>query len=340
MGIAKAFGWDAADNWIDPRRNTLLGLGAGLLSGNLGNAPLYAMQGMQADTEATKSKAAEAERAAQTNATSEWLKANFPEYANLPPAQGFQLAQAALSARTTGDGSTANMRDWQYGQQNPGYLDFLKGGTGGGEFGLTPIWGQFPDGSFGYGVQGKDGTFRQVDTGDLNILDPRTLNSEKAFGTATGKAGGEATAAAPGDISSGQVALDLIDQIRTSPQLDNATGFLAGIGGNKIPGTGQYGFQNLVDQAKSGAFLTAVQEMRGLGALSNNEGQAATQAITRMNTALSKDDFLKALQDYEAIVTRGMQRAQARLNQPAGAQQSAPSGGQTLTFNPATGELE
>ncbi len=81
-------------------------------------------------------------------------------------------------------------------------------------------------------------------------------------------------------------------------------------------------WKDLVDQAKSGAFLTAVQQMRGLGALSNNEGGAATQAITRMNTATSKEAFLKALDDYEMIIDQGIARAQSRI--PAGA---APAGG-------------
>lgn len=90
---------------------------------------------------------------------------------------------------------------------------------------------------------------------------------------------------------------------------------------NNIPGTGGYDFQNLVDQAKSGAFLTAIQQMRGLGALSNAEGSTATQAVTRMNTATSEEAFLKALDDYEKIIDQGIARAQSRM--PASA---APSG--------------
>lgn len=254
--------------------------------------------------------------ALERNQTSEWVKANFPQYANLPAAQGFQLAMQDMAAqRNASDNLTTDQRNWMMAQKDPAFANFLNENGGGVEYGFTPQWYQNADGTFGYGVQGKDGSFKPVQPPDgATMLDPRSLNSEKAFGTATGKASGEATAAAPGDIAAGQAALDIIDQIRTNPELPWATGFSAGVGGNRIPGTGRYDFQNLVDQAKSGAFLTAVQEMRGLGSLSNAEGGAATQAITRMDTATSKAAFLKALADYEAIVQRGIARAQARLN--------------------------
>jgi hypothetical protein len=255
--------------------------------------------------------------ALEKNQTSEWIKANFPQYSNLPPAQAWQAAQLDLAAKrnaASGDNLTTDQRNWMMAQKDPAFADFLNENGGGVEFGLTPIWGQFADGSFGYGVQGKDGTFKQVDTGTLKPLDPRSLNQERAFGAKVGGITGEATASAPGDIATGRVALDLVNQIKTSPELGWATGTSAGLGGNMVPGTGRFGFQNLVDQAKSGAFLTAIQEMRGLGALSNAEGQAATQAITRMNTALSTQDFLKAVDNYERIVKTGMERAQARLS--------------------------
>ena len=129
-----------------------------------------------------------------------------------------------------------------------------------------------------------------------------------------GKAQGEAVASAPADYQAGQNALDLIEQIRSHGGLDRGTGVTSM--GNFIPGTSGYDFQNLVEQAKGGAFLQAVQQMRGLGALSNNEGAAATQAITRMNTATSKEAFIKALDDYEKIAHQGMAKAQSRMGGP------------------------
>lgn len=332
------FGQNPVSDWVAPRRNALMGLSAGFLSGDPGAAMIGAMQGMGIDRQYAMDAQEKAKEQQSKNATLEWLRSSgYNDLVSAVESGGLDVSTAwgeALKRQQPGYGQenlTANQRDFMFAQENPGFGDFLGQGSGSTEFGLQPIWFQRPDGTYGYGVQGKDGTFKEVDTGGNTMLDPRSLNFERGFGSASGKASGEATAAAPGDIAAGQAALDLIGQIRSSPELGWATGTSAGLGGNAIPGTGRYGFQNLVDQAKSGAFLTAVQEMRGLGALSNTEGQAATQAITRINTALSTEDFLKALADYEAIVMRGMQRAQARLQ--GGGQQpvsGAGAGGYTV----------
>lgn len=139
--------------------------------------------------------------------------------------------------------------------------------------------------------------------------------SAKAQGEMTGKQ----TASAPADIQAADNALDLVDKIRKHP--GRATGTGASSIGNFIWGTSGYDFQNLVEQAKSGAFLTAIQQMRGLGSLSNAEGQTATQAVTRMNTATTEEGFLAAVDDYEKIVKQGRERAARRMS---GAIQPAP----------------
>src|SRR5690554_5631264 len=42
-------------------------------------------------------KKAEAERQREINQTTEWLRANYPQYADLPPDQGFQLAMRDMA---------------------------------------------------------------------------------------------------------------------------------------------------------------------------------------------------------------------------------------------------
>jgi hypothetical protein len=143
----------------------------------------------------------------------------------------------------------------------------------------------------------------------------------KAKEDAIGGASGAAQVAAPGDIAAADSALNILDQIETSPYLERGTG--ASSYGNMIPGTGGYDFQNLVDQSKSGAFATAIQQMRGLGSLSNAEGDTATKAINRMNTATSTEAFMQALNDYKAVVLKGKARAESRLKF-GGPQPSAP----------------
>lgn len=200
-----------------------------------------------------------------------------------------------------------------------------------------------PDGSTVYGQIGNRGSFRPIQLGEGQTFAPPVKTVDVGTGTALigpggnqmgvlekdlagaerekaiGDAQGKAAASAAGDLQAGLNAKALIEQIKTSPYLDRGTGMSSVL--SNIPGTGGYDFQNLVDQAKSGAFLTAIQQMRGLGALSNAEGGAATQAVTRMNTATSKEAFLKAVEDYEAIIDQGIARAQSRM--PPGA---APAG--------------
>jgi hypothetical protein len=324
FSLGQNMGWQGNPLYdaLSSRRNALVGLGAGLASGNdwgegIGRGLELAGQGAVRDDAYALMQEEQAKEAEVLNKTTEWLRQNGQtqwlaavESGAVDPGTAFNAVLTAQSSPERGVVINGQLVDPASGAILGDYRDQAAGST---EYGLTPIWGQFPDGTFGYGVQGKDGTFRQVDTGELNPLDPRTLAGERAYGTAIGASQGQGVAAAPSDIANATTALNILDQIETSPELPWATGTSAGLGGNRVPGTGRYGFQNLVDQAKSGAFLSAIQDMRGLGALSNAEGQVATAAITRMDTALSEADFRKALADYRTIINRGLERAQGRV---------------------------
>lgn len=229
-------------------------------------------------------------------------------------------------------------------------------GAGGPDIALQPQWFKDPEtGEFVMGQLADDGTLVRTDTGGLQPVTPQELYTGRAYGAALGSQQGEAAAAAPSDVVAAQNALSLVESIRNDPELPWATGQGAALGmNNPIIAPGRFAFQKKVDQAKSGAFLTAIQEMRGMGALSNAEGQTATQAVTRMETALNEEDFLAALDEYEYIVAQGMQRAQQRMTAapgsfpadlaPGGAQGGGmpggdmPGGGMPTAVNPATGE--
>ena len=145
--------------------------------------------------------------------------------------------------------------------------------------------------------------------------DLRGAAAETAIGSEIGAVQGQAIAAAPADISTADRTLEYIDEIRNHPGREWGTGFSSI--GNFIPGTPGYSFQNRTNQVTSGAFLTAIDEMRGLGALSNAEGQTAKAAVTRMDTATQEDEFLAALADYESIVILGKGRAEKRIAPPS-----------------------
>jgi hypothetical protein len=246
----------------------------------------------------------------QQNRTYQWLQQNAPEYA--------QLMDGGLD----GQSALEMYAKQRYAQQADT------------RYSMSPVYGTDPEtGETILGTVGNDGSFKRIDTGGFNVAagiekvdagthwllyDKRTgqqvgreekdlagAEAQKELGTARGKA----AAAAGGDFQAGQNALDLIDSLRVDPNRERGTGVSATLG-NWIPGTAGYDFQTKVDQAKSGAFLSAIQQLRGMGALSNAEGSTATAAVTRMNTATSEEEFLRALNDYEKVVRQGMGRAQ------------------------------
>lgn len=141
---------------------------------------------------------------------------------------------------------------------------------------------------------------------------------------AIGEAKGSAIAGAPAEVAAADETLGFIDEVRNHPGLDAGTGMSSMF--NVVPGTPGYDFQNRVNQLLGGGFLTAIDQLRGMGALSNAEGQTATRAISRMDTATSKEEFLAALDDYERVVQQGRERAAGKLTEapPSGAV-SAPS---------------
>ena len=191
-------------------------------------------------------------------------------------------------------------------------------GNGGGAGGKSyaPIPYDMGNGRVGYGIPMEDGSFRPVEIPEgAQFISPFDKAFQTSSGTARGKIVTEQELSAPSDIAAADQALGLLDQITSHPALERGTGFTSL--GNAIPGTAGYDFQNLVEQAKSGAFLTAIDQLRGMGALSNMEGQAATAAVTRMDTATSEEAFLKAVQDYRNIVDAGRQKAMARSRQTA-----------------------
>lgn len=270
-----------------------------------------------------------------------------------------KIVSALLSQNMEAD---APLTKWQQAQIDLDRQKIDKIGAS-SKYGLNPVWGLGPNGEtqlfqlpqaggapvqvqFPQGFKPTPGvSYQNLGTSVVGMDNKSGLPvsqmpidvAGKAAEDAKGEARGKAEAAAPGDYQAAQNALDLITDIRNDPNKALGTGFSSY--GNLLRGTPGYDFQNKVEQAKSGAFLTAIQQMRGLGALSNAEGSAATAAVNRMNTATSEAEFNAALDDYEKIVRQGMDRAAKRGGAPASntSQNAAP---QRLKFNPATGDLE
>lgn len=86
-----------------------------------------------------------------------------------------------------------------------------------------------------------------------------------------------------------------------------------GIPGLKyVPGTDTADFNKRLEQLKGGAFLEAFQTLKGGGQITEVEGKKATAAITRMDTAQSEDEFVKAATEFRDILARGIEKAKAK----------------------------
>lgn len=204
------------------------------------------------------------------------------------------------------------------------------------EYGTTLQFWTDNDGKTKAGVIGKDGTMKTIappDGGDWAtgiekvdagtkwlIYDKRTgqkigeevkdiagAEKEKVIGEAEGKS----TVAAEADMAAADDALAYIESLRSHPGREWATGGSSWTGW--IPGTDSKEFQIEVDRLASGAFMTAIQQLRGMGSLSNAEGQTATAAVAALSTEGTEEGFMKRLAEYEGIIKRGRERAAKRI---------------------------
>lgn len=146
---------------------------------------------------------------------------------------------------------------------------------------------------------------------------------QQAVGIETGKNAAEKAAAAPATIATLQTSLDSIDALLNSPDLES----IVGIGSlnplNRIPGTNARGLIARADQIAGQAFLAAFNQLKGGGAITEREGQAATAAMARLDRSQSLDDYTAALRDLKSAI----EPALARASQQRVAPPSAPSTG-------------
>lgn len=87
---------------------------------------------------------------------------------------------------------------------------------------------------------------------------------------------------------------------------------------NVIPATPGRDFAAKLDTLKSQAFLPAVAQLKGMGALSDAEGKKLTAAIGALEPTMSEGAFLKSLEQ----IRTDLLAARARMGPPT---QGSPS---------------
>jgi len=147
------------------------------------------------------------------------------------------------------------------------------------------------------------------------------VTEAKAGADIRGKTGAQAIVDAPKEIQTADQALAAIDAAIAHPGMSNATGVGSYVPWPRGSDAADYGL--IVDQIKGQAFLQAFQNLKGGGAITEIEGQKATQAITTLNTSQSREAHVQALRDLRAIAMSAKERAQKRV---APAAPAAPTG--------------
>ena len=79
-----------------------------------------------------------------------------------------------------------------------------------------------------------------------------------------------------------------------------------------IPGTDRYAFDVANKQAHGQVFLQAYEALKGGGVITEIEGLKGEQALARMNSAQSKEDYELALKDYKEVVENGLAAARRK----------------------------
>ena len=107
----------------------------------------------------------------------------------------------------------------------------------------------------------------------------------------------------PADISnpsSPAAMVATIDGLLSDPAFNSSTGIWSPL--QKIPGTSQRRFGARVKQLDGQAFLQAFESLKGGGQITEIEGAKATQALGRLDSAQSPEDYRQALTELKDIL--------------------------------------
>jgi soluble lytic murein transglycosylase len=82
-----------------------------------------------------------------------------------------------------------------------------------------------------------------------------------------------------------------------------------------IPGSDKASFYALFKRAQGSAFLTAIEKLKGTGAISDREGEAATKAVTALDLAQNEREFRRSLHELTSMMRRYGDRAAKKIGQ-------------------------
>jgi hypothetical protein len=124
----------------------------------------------------------------------------------------------------------------------------------------------------------------------------------------------------PQVVQQGEQTIKLVDDMLNHPGFNISVGAKSPVGkvASFIPGTDAASFDIASKQMLGKQFLQAFESLKGGGQITQIEGEKATQAMSRMNTSNSQEEYTKAAREFQDIIRSGINRAK----QKAGASQS------------------
>lgn len=316
-------------DFLHTRRNAIAQFGAGLAQGhNLSEGLAYgtqgAVQGRAVDDAYATSQKAEAERLSQINQTTQWLKTNYPQFADLPPAQGFQLATQLIGQqqKQTAQQEPNSVQEFQFAQQNGfngTYAEWMqtgRNGAAGPQIGLQPQWGLDAKGNHVLGQLSTDGRFVPTALPDgMTAIDPAQMTGDKKTATVDSATAANARTALPGAEQAYTITQQTLQQLASpagqagQQEQFGSTAFIPNQMTWTRPGSPKAVFNTIVDQLSGQAFLQIRNALKGAGQVTDFEGTKGELAISRMKAAAEKgdsDSFNQAVVDFQTAIDNGM----------------------------------
>lgn len=140
----------------------------------------------------------------------------------------------------------------------------------------------------------------------------RTLAEAKESGKTTGEKVATAQFNLPDVLNSSAYMTNVLTKLRDHPGMPWAVGAV------QVPpiwGTKVADFGALLKQVQGQQFLEAYKTLKGTGQITEIEGQKATDAIGRMQTAQSEKAFVEAANDLLGVIHRATELARTHANQ-------------------------
>lgn len=120
-----------------------------------------------------------------------------------------------------------------------------------------------------------------------------------------------------------QQTIKLVDDLINHPGFSTVVGAKGPTGvpaalGYGIPGTDAADFVARKNQLLGQQFMQAYSNLKGGGQITEVEGKKATDAIARMDTAMSENEFKKAAVEFKEVLAAGLKRAQVKAGVSGG----------------------